>query len=182
MTTPASRRAQRGVTLAVGLIMLFVITVMVVAAFKLSTLNLAAAGNAQFREQAIAAANLIINSEADGPFENGSVSGTPPSLSLPDRSVDIDGDGNNDFLVHFNSITCVRATEEGAAATSSVTLPTSMTTSKNFNTVWDFDVTVSDATAGATGTGVRIHEGVGVRLTQARCDAICPAVAGTPCS
>jgi hypothetical protein len=177
MTQPALRRAQRGVTLAVGLIMLFVITVMVVAAFKLSTLNLAAAGNMQFREQAVAAANLVINSEADAPFENGSA-----PITLPDRLVDIDGDGNDDFRVHFNSITCVRATAEGTAATSSVTLPGSMTTLADYNTVWDFDVTVTDATAGTTGTAVRIHEGVGVRLSQARCDAICPPVTGTPCS
>jgi hypothetical protein len=183
MTTLVSQRRQQGVVLAVGLIMLFVITVMVVAAFKLSTINLAAAGNAQFREQAVAAANLVINTEADAPFQS-----NIPVVIPPDRLVDIDGDGNPEFRVHFNAITCIRASKEGVAASSSVTLPVTMTTTNNYNTVWDFDVTVTDdVTVGnaITGTAVRIHEGVGALLTQAQCNAICPPLVTsppTPCS
>lgn len=176
-----SRRAQQGVTLAIGLIMLVVITVMVVAAFKLSTVNLAAVGNMQFREQAIAAGNLVINREADAPFQNSG------SVAIPPRTdVDIDGDGNADFSVYFNGITCLQASAEGTTAASSVTLPVTMTTATAYNTVWDFDVTVRDVnyvTAGeTTGTSVRIHQGVAVRLTQAQCNALCPPATGTACS
>lgn len=177
MNKTVSQRAQRGVTLAVGLIMLFVITVMVVAAFKLSTVNLGAVGNMQFREQALAAANLVINSEADAPFQN-----NIPVVIPGDRTVDIDGDGNPDFKVHFNFISCLRATAEGTAASSSVTLPVTMTTLSDYNSVWDFDVTATDATAGTTGASVRVHEGVRVKLTQAQCDAHCAPAVGTPCS
>lgn len=178
MMWAVSKRAQRGVTLAVGLIMLFVITVMVVAAFKLSTINLAAVGNMQFREQALAAANLAINSEADASFHT-----NIPNIILPGvRHVDIDGDGNPDFKVAFNSITCLRASKEGAAASSSVTLPVSMSTLSDYNSVWDFDVTATDETDGATGTSIRVHEGVRVKLNQAQCDAHCAPAVGTPCS
>jgi len=177
MNKIVSQRDQRGVTLAVGLIMLFVITVMVVAAFKLSTINLSAVGNMQFREQALAAANLVINSEADAPFQN-----NIPIVIPGDRNVDIDGDGNPDFKVHFNAISCVRASAEGAAASSSVTLPVTMTTLSDYNSVWDFDVTATDATDGTTGAAVRVHEGVRVKLTQAQCNAHCATAVGTPCS
>lgn len=175
-----SRHTQRGVTLAVGLIMLVVITVMVVSAFKLSTINLATVGNMQFREQAVAAANLAINNEADAPFHINN-----PIVLPGNRLVDIDGDGNFDFSVRFNSLTCIRASKEGTTSSSSVTLPVSMTSLGNYNTVWDFDVTVTDATAGTTGTSVQLHQGVGVLLTQAQCDAVCPPVVTsppTPCS
>jgi Tfp pilus assembly protein PilX len=177
MMLAVSKRAQRGVTLAVGLIMLFVITVMVVAAFKLSTINLAAVGNMQFREQALAAADLVINNEADGSFQMNSKIIIPP-----DTKVDIDGDGNPDFNVHFNAISCLRASPEGTATSSSVTLPVTMTTLTDYNSVWDFDVTATDATAGTTGASVHVHQGVRVKLTQAQCDALCPPAIGTPCS
>lgn len=177
MMLAVSKRTQRGVTLAVGLIMLFVITVMVVAAFKLSTINLGAVGNMQFREQALAAANLAINSEADAPFQI-----NIPVVLPGDRNVDIDGDGNPDFRIHFNAISCLRASAEGTAASSSVTLPVTMTVLSDYNSVWDFDVTATDVTTGTTGTSVRLHEGVKVKLTQAQCDAHCARAVGTPCS
>lgn len=53
-------RLQRGATLIVGLIMLVLITLMVTAAFMLSTTNLKAVGNMQYRDEAIAAANAAI--------------------------------------------------------------------------------------------------------------------------
>ena len=48
--------SQDGATLAVGMIMLTLITVLVTSAFNLSTTNLAAVGNMQFRDEAIAVA------------------------------------------------------------------------------------------------------------------------------
>jgi Tfp pilus assembly protein PilX len=57
MTTP---QKQRGVTLVIGLIMLVLITLMVISAFMLSNTNLKAVGNMQFRDEAIAAANVAI--------------------------------------------------------------------------------------------------------------------------
>lgn len=177
MIRTVSQRTQRGVTLAVGLIMLVVITVMVVSAFKLSAINLGSVGNMQFREQALAAADLVINSEADAPFQNNI------PITIPgDRDVDIDGDGNPDFKVHFNGITCVSASAEGSTAASSVTLPVTMSSLSSYNTLWDFDVTATDATAGTTGASIRLHEGVRAKLTQAQCDAVCPPATGTPCS
>ena len=58
MNRIALPRAQRGVTLIIGLIMLVLITLMVTTAFMLSNTNLKAVGNMQFRDEAIAAANV----------------------------------------------------------------------------------------------------------------------------
>ena len=51
---------QNGATLVVGLIMLVAITMMMLSAFSLSGGNLKAAGNMQFRNEAIAAARIAI--------------------------------------------------------------------------------------------------------------------------
>jgi len=60
MRPPVALRAQRGATLVIGLIMLVLITLMMTSAFMLSSGNLRAVGNMQFRSEAMAAANLAI--------------------------------------------------------------------------------------------------------------------------
>ncbi len=60
MNHMAPLRQQRGVTLIVGLIMLVLLTMVVTTAFTLSTTNLKAVGNMQFRDEAIGAANAAI--------------------------------------------------------------------------------------------------------------------------
>lgn len=60
MNPMITRQRQRGVTLVVGLIMLVLITLVVTTAFMMSSANLKAVGNMQFREEALAAANAAI--------------------------------------------------------------------------------------------------------------------------
>ena len=63
-----SPRAQQGITLIVGLIMLVLITLIVTSAFMLSHTNLKSVGNMQFRDESIAAANVAIEQVLASPF------------------------------------------------------------------------------------------------------------------
>ena len=93
MSRVAPRRAQRGaITLIISLIMLLLITVMVTTAFTMSTTGLRAVGNMQMRNEALAAAQAVIETQLGGPFYT-----TPTALA--DQTVDIDQDGTPDYEV-----------------------------------------------------------------------------------
>ncbi|MDP1605973.1 MAG: pilus assembly PilX N-terminal domain-containing protein [Rhodocyclaceae bacterium] len=167
MIRTAPFHAQRGATLVVGLIMLVLITLMVTTAFTLSTTNLKSVGNMQFRNEAIAAGNMAIESVLGSPFT------TAPSAT--EILVDINKDGTNDYTVSFAAPVCVRASVAAPPVLSSVTLLT-MSTSYTWNTVWDIGATVTPTSGnpGASGTSVQIHAGTRVLLSQAQKDAVCP--------
>lgn len=171
MKRPSPRQAQRGATLVVGLIMLVLITLMVSSAFTLSTNNLKSVGNMQFRDEATAAANRAIE-VVMGSFIT-SATATPPPAS--EVLVDINNDNNNDYTVSIAQPVCIRASVAAAAVLSSVTLP-SMSSSSDWNTVWDIDATVTPTStnASASGTSVRMHVGVRVLLSQSQKDLVCP--------
>ena len=63
-----ARHSQRGVTLVVGMIMLVLITLLVLASFHLGRNNLEIVGNAQQRNEALAAAQQTIEAAVDSPL------------------------------------------------------------------------------------------------------------------
>jgi Tfp pilus assembly protein PilX len=160
-------QCQRGATLAVGLIMLVLITVLVTSAFNLSTTNLAAVGNMQFRDEAIAGANKAIEQVLSSPFTD-----SPAGQAI---NVDIDNDDTPDYEVVFSAPTCVSDSEmvNNAAALSSVTLGSSFSVlgSTFHETIWDLSATVTDTNR--SGASVQVHQGVRVLLTQSQYDAVC---------
>lgn len=162
MTVPGSLRAQRGATLIVGLIMLVLITLVVTAAFTLSTGNLRAVGNMQFRNEAIAAANVAIEQVLGSPFTD-----APTSEEI---EVDINNDNTTDYFVVIATPECIRATVATPSAPSSLSLGAGMSTASHWNTIWDVVADVNDAVSGAS---VQIRQGVRVLLTQAQKDAVC---------
>jgi Tfp pilus assembly protein PilX len=159
--------SQRGATLAVGLIMLVLITVLVTSAFNLSTTNLAAVGNMQFRDEAIAGANKAIEQVLSSPFTE-----SPAGQAI---NVDIDNDETPDYEVVFSAPTCVSDTEfiNNAAALSSVTLGESFSVAGStfHETIWDLSASVTDTNR--SGASVQVHQGVRVLLTQSQYDAVC---------
>jgi Tfp pilus assembly protein PilX len=165
MRKPAMN-TQGGATLIVGLIMLAVITLMVTSAFSLSATNLKAVGNMQRRAEALAAANKAIEQVVGSPFT------TAPSADQID--VDINNDGNSDYVVAIAQPTCVSAakvnqnTGTGTASSLSLGLPASVA---YYNTVWDIEASVSDN--GGSGATVRVRQGVRVLLSQAQYNAVC---------
>jgi Tfp pilus assembly protein PilX len=160
-------QSQRGATLAVGLIMLTLITVLVTSAFNLSTTNLAAVGNMQFRDEAIAGANKAIEQVLSSPFTD-----APTGQAI---NVDIDNDDAPDYEVVFSAPTCISDSEivNNATALSSVTLGSSFSVigSTFHETIWDLSATVTDTNR--SGASVQVHQGVRVLLTKAQYDAVC---------
>jgi len=163
MITSAALRAQRGATLIVGLIMLVLITLMVTSAFMLSTGNLKAVGNMQFRSEAIAAANVVIEQVLSSPF-------TTAPEAQPNIPVDINNDGVDDYFVSIATPTCVRATIALPASASSITLGPAMSAASHWNTIWDIDAVVNDPVSGAS---IRIRQGVRVLLLQSQKNLVC---------
>lgn len=167
MTPSPPSGSQRGATLIVGLIMLVLITLLVTSAFTLSTSGLKSVGNMQARDEAIAAGNKAIEQVLSSPFTN-----SPAGETI---NVDLNNDGTTDYVVVFNTPTCVSAAEipGTTVSPSSGTLGSAFaaSTSNLFETVWDLDANVTDANG--SGAAVRVHQGVRVLLTQSQYNAVC---------
>ncbi|HWI83153.1 PilX N-terminal domain-containing pilus assembly protein [Ramlibacter sp.] len=169
MNAPLPRRlvprasAQRGATLIIGLILLVLITLIVVNAFTLSSSNLKAVGNMQARDEAIAAANQVVEQVVSSNFTT-----TPAAQTV---TVDINKDDRPDYTVAVATPTCVRATRAAFADPSDVELGPGMSAGSTWNTDWDLDATVTD---GATGARVRVRQGVRVLLSQSQKTLSCP--------
>lgn len=160
------RARQRGATLIVSLIMLAVLTVLVTSAFSMSSSDLKTVSNMQFRNESVAAANRAIEQVLSSPFTNA------PTAEAID--VDLNNDGKTDYTVNFAAPTCVSATaiSSGGLPPSSSSLGSAFSVSSTviYQTVWDLDGRVTDA---ATGTSVRVRQGVRVLLDQAKFTAVC---------
>ena len=157
-----ANRSQRGATLVVGLIMLTLITVMVTAAFSLSSSNLKSVGNMQFRNEAVHAANKAIELVVSSPFTT--------SNQASEIEVDLNNDGTTDYVVQIAAPNCVRARTASNPLLSSIALGAGMSTASTWNTVWDIAATVTDATTGAT---VVTHAGIRVLRSQTQKDTEC---------
>ena len=160
----SSSTRQRGATLVVSLVMLAVLTVLVTGAFSMSTTNLKTASNLQYRGETVAAANRAIEQIIGSPFTN-----APVAESI---DVDLNNDGRNDYRVEFAIPTCVSATavSVGGSPPSSPGMGIPAAPSNVYQTVWDLDGQVVDA---ATGTRLRVRQGVRVLLDEARFGAVC---------
>jgi len=176
MSWPAPSHSQRGATLVVGLIMLVLITLMVTSAFTLSTTNLKSVGNMQFRNEALAAADVAIERVMASP-------GFFTATGALTQSVDIDNDGNDDYIVTIapfsaSALTskCVRASKADIAVRSSVTLGSVMSKSDAWHAIYDIDATVTPTSNNASASGASVHVHSGVRVlfpTSAAKDAAC---------
>lgn len=155
MTKTTLPHAQHGATLVVGLIMLVLITLMVVTAFMLSSTNLKAVGNMQFRDEAIAAANAAIETVLS------------TSIQATNTAVDI---GGIEYQVAVATPICLRATLADAGVKTSLSLPKEMSSGETWNVMFDIEATVNDARSGAL---VRVHQGVRALLTRAQKEAHC---------
>lgn len=155
MMMSATRRAQQGATLIVGLIMLVLLTLVVTSAFMLSSGNLKSVGNMQFRDEAIAAANVAIEQIISSDFTTLPVSSTIP--------VDIDQDGTNDYTVNVMTPVCVQAVTISTSAATLSGVTSGVPSTIDYNTVWDIEARVSSTN---TGAAVTIWQGVRKRLTQ----------------
>jgi Tfp pilus assembly protein PilX len=157
-----AKSAQRGTALVVSLVMLVLVTLLVLTALNLGSANFRAVSNTQFRDEAVAAANVAIQSRISSTFID-----PPATTSDP---VDIDDDGTPDYVVRVTP-TCIAASVAETADPSSASLPPTMSLASTWNTVWDIAAVVTDDTTGAS---VVVHAGTRVLLGQADKDIACP--------
>lgn len=153
---------QRGATLVVGLIMLTLITIMVTTAFTLSSSNLKAVGNMQFRNEATAAANKAIEQIVSSNFTS--------AIADEVVNVDLNNDGTIDYLVKVLKPECRRATKAGDGVDSSNALPMTMSKASDWNTVWNIKASVVDAKTGAV---VTVNSGIRALRSQPQKDVEC---------
>jgi Tfp pilus assembly protein PilX len=173
------RVRQGGAVLIVSLIMLIMITMFVVIAYKFSSTNLKSVNNMQTRAEAIAAANKAME-QVIGSWNFS----TPPSADQ--INVDIDNNGNTDYVVTVAAPVCVKAVAVSTPSAADSECPTNAegltvcapAVANIYNVLWELDATA----VGTTGTKVRVRQGISKSLTQDQCDAACPPAPGSKCS
>lgn len=168
------------------MIMLILVTLFVLAAINMSTTNLLVMGNEQARNEAIAAAQQVVEQVASRDFTKAPTQ-VPEVLTPP--TVDVTGSGQTGYKVTVAPPTCLNsvpikltelnATDPndvpcfGSAASSAAGVPAGTGTGNSFcsGTQWDISATATDPT-NATGTTVTLHQGVSKRI----------ATGDSPCS
>jgi len=176
--TPGSD-PQRGVALVVGMAMLVILTLVVLSAVSLSTGNIKATSNMQFRDAALAAANLAIEQVVSSP-----ITGILTSTAI---EVDIDQDTVRDYLITVEVPTClswrsvsnlqldVSNPEDvkcfsGTGAGSRLGGGGGTTTSLCADTTWAIRAPVGDQDTGAS---VTVNQGIGQRVERTIAETAC---------
>lgn len=148
---------QSGATLVVGLIMLVAITLLMISAFSLSGGNLKAVGNMQFRNEAIAAANIVIEQTINLNFAALDPADYPATVD-----VDIDQDDTADYVVTIKMPLCLKATPAPVNLDSLSGVNSNVTNSSDYLTLWEIEATAQNQ---ATGASVVAKQGISKQLT-----------------
>jgi Tfp pilus assembly protein PilX len=181
---------QRGATLVVALVMLLVMTVMVVASFRLGISNLGIVGNTQSRNQSIGAAQQTIEEAISSNLLTTSPASIfPAPCSGPNtQCYDVDGDATNDVTVTIDPPpSCVKAEtiknssldltlEEDRRCTLGIpqnfgTPGGGTSNSLCSNSLWDVRAVAEDLN---TRTTAVVNQGVGLRVRTADVATSCP--------
>jgi Tfp pilus assembly protein PilX len=154
---------QRGSTLVIALVLLVLLTLTAISAMNSSSSSIQIVGNAQFREEANAAAQQAIESV----ISNSNFQTAAPAP----QNIDINGDGNNDYAVTFNPApSCVSYVPVTTSDTNVPKICFGSIGTLCYWTVWDITAQVTDINgSGATSTvhqGVRTIAGLNAALTQ----------------
>jgi Na+-transporting NADH:ubiquinone oxidoreductase subunit NqrC len=146
---------QRGATLIVAVIVLMLITMTVVSAFRVSKSNTQAVANTQFRDEALAAANLILEDVISLPNVETLVG---PGGTVPTQYVDINRDGVNDLVIAMDPPKCIREEPGNAAEDKNLSGVESNVdnTAQLKVVVWEIRANVTDT---ATGVNVTVVQG-----------------------
>jgi hypothetical protein len=187
-TSFPSRHSQRGVTLVIAMLFLVIVSLFAVSSFNSSTTNLRITGNMIARQEAVAAAQSVIEET----ISNTLFSTNPTAVAAGNYSVDLDGDGVADYYPRFSPAPfCQRARAlkameldpsdlgdlacmtSGVVAHSGLDTPDLAGTAGDSlcaNTEWNLRVQVNDD---RTGTRVGVTQGIGVRVLAAEAADFC---------
>jgi Tfp pilus assembly protein PilX len=159
---------QGGVVLVVGLILLALMTLIIVSAFSLSSSNLKTITNIQRQNEAVAAADFVIEDLVR--FANNFKS--PPGTVFNISKVDINGDGLEDFEVQ-PTVSCVTAILVSESSQSDVELGPDLSNVAYWIVESNLAVTVTDrARSGAT---VVVNQGIRTQMSDSEKNIACPA-------
>lgn len=148
---------QKGATLMVGLIMLVMITLLMVSAFTLSGNNLRAVGNMQYRNEAIAAANLAIEQTINLNYAAVDPANYPTLIDI-----DIDQDNAVDYTVTIPAPVCISARPAPVDLLTLSGVNANIQNSNDYLTLWEIR---ADAANASTGASVVARQGINKRLT-----------------
>lgn len=148
---------QRGATLVVGLIILVAVTLLMISAFSLSGGNLKVVGNMQFRNEAIAAANMAIEQTINVNFAAIDPANYPATVNI-----DIDQDNTTDYVVTIKAPLCLKATLAPVNPLASSGVNSTVANSSDYLTLWEIEAT---AQSQATGASVMAKQGISKQLT-----------------
>ncbi|MBS4011749.1 MAG: hypothetical protein KGZ72_13470 [Roseovarius sp.] len=136
---------QRGATLIVAVIVLMLITMTVISAFRVSKSHTQAVANVQFRDEALAAANLVMEDVISLPnVETLKLA----DGSIPLRNVDINLDGINDFQIALSAPKCIRE-EAGSCSVGCESDQDSPQVGSQSYVLWEIEAEVTDVSTGA---------------------------------
>ena len=143
-------RHQRGSTLLVALIMLVLLTLVAVSAINSTSTSIQMVGNAQFREEATAAAQQAIEKV----ISNTGFQSTAPVA----QNIDVNNDGTADYTVTFTPApACLSATPVVAGDPGVPSICASSIGTVCYWTLWDVRAVVDDA---STGASIALHQGI----------------------
>lgn len=175
--TNVQSSAQRGATLVIAMIMLILATLFVLAAINMSSTNLLVIGNQQARNEAIEAAQQVVEQVASKDFT------TDPtgSVAFSPATIDVAGNGTTGYSVAVPPPKCLNSVPIkftdldptnsndvpcfGSAASGAPGVPTGGGTGNSYcsATQWDVSATATDPT-NSTGTQVTLHQGISKRV------------------
>lgn len=169
-TAPPPRQA--GMTLFIAMIILLMVTLLVVSAFKTSNTNLKIVSGMQGRQEAISASQAAIEQVLSSSFftTNASIVAATP---IP---VDINNDAVDDYDVTMSLPVCLRTapvvvsdppTQTQLDCAGSSRVPGTITPTWCSNTVWELSATTTDKITAAQ-TTVRQGVGMTVEITSAK--------------
>ena len=145
---------QRGATLIVGIIVLMLITMIVISAFKISQSHTQAVSNTQFKDEAFAAANLVLEDVISLPDVQ---TMTGADGTVPLRYVDINRDGVNDLQIALQPPRCIRAETGSASGEGGLSgVESNVENSSLTYVLWEIQADVTDT---ATGANVSVLQG-----------------------
>ena len=165
-------RSQRGLTLFVAMIILVMVTLLVVSAFRVSNTNLKIVSSMQGRQEAIASGQAAIEQVLSSSF----FSENPSIVAATPIDVDINGDGTPDFTVAMALPVCLRTapvvmgnppTQLQLDCAGSSRFPSATTPTWCSNTIWELAATTTDRLTAAQ-TSVRQGVGMTVEITNAK--------------
>ena len=95
---PAQRRAQRGATLIIALIMLVALAMLSAWAFNGSQMNMRVVGNSQARQEVVGAAQAAIELTISSTL----FATSPAAVAASAIPIDVDGDAQPDYQVQLS--------------------------------------------------------------------------------